>query len=141
MGSIGPTKSEHHRVIIVGAGPVGLTTGTNLARLGVPVLVLERNHEVDQSPRAASYQPCAQAELLETGTLDEVRKESVINDVISFWIKNKRVAYVEKREGGQIFPAGINCPQPRLAQILLHHLTTKYNSEVRFNHKVIQVTQ
>ncbi|OAP54737.1 hypothetical protein AYL99_11185 [Fonsecaea erecta] len=141
MGSIGPSKAEHHRVIIVGAGPVGLTTATNLARLGVPVLVLERNHQVDQSPRAASYQPCAQAELLETGTLDDVRRESVINDVISFWIKGKKVAHVEKREGGSLFPSGINCPQPRLAAILLRHLTTKYSSEVRFNQKVIEISQ
>jgi 2-polyprenyl-6-methoxyphenol hydroxylase-like FAD-dependent oxidoreductase len=141
MGSIGPTESEHHRVIIVGAGPVGLTTATNLARLGVPVLVLERNHQVDQSPRAASYQPCAQAELLETGTFDDVRKESIINDVVGFWIKGKKVAYVEKKEGGSIFPSGINCPQPRLAAILLRHLTTKYDSEVRFNQKVVEITQ
>jgi 2-polyprenyl-6-methoxyphenol hydroxylase-like FAD-dependent oxidoreductase len=141
MGSIGPAKSERHRVIIVGAGPVGLTAATNLARLGVRVLVLERNHQVDQSPRAASYQPCAQAELLETGTLEDVRKESVINDVVSFWIKGKKVAYVEKKEGGSLFPSGINCPQPRLADILLRHLTTKYNSEVRFNQKVVEISQ
>ena len=141
MGSIGPSKTEHHRVIVVGCGPVGLTTATNLARLGVPVLILERYHQVDQSPRAASYQPCAQAELLETGTLDDVKNESVINDVVSFWIKGKKVAHVEKKEGGSIFPSGINCPQPKLAEILLRHLTTKYNSEVRFNQKVIEVSQ
>lgn len=141
MGSIGSPTPEHHQVIVVGAGPVGLTTATNLARLGVPVLVLERNHEVDQSPRAASYQPCAQAELLETGTYDDVKKESIINDVLSFWVQGERVAYVEKREGGKIFPAGINCPQPKLAQILLRHLTTRYNSQVRFNQRVIAVSQ
>lgn len=138
---MGPINTEHHRVIVVGAGPVGLTTAMNLARLHVPVLVLERNHEVDQSPRAVSYQPCAQAELLEIGTLEDVRKESVVNDVISFWIKGERVAYVEKKEGGHIFPAGINCPQPRLVQILLDHLTSRYDSTVRFNQKVIDVSQ
>jgi 2-polyprenyl-6-methoxyphenol hydroxylase-like FAD-dependent oxidoreductase len=132
---------EHHPVIVVGAGPVGLTTATNLAKLGVPVLVLERHHKVDQSPRAASYQPCAQAELLEAGTLEDVKRESIINDILSFWVKGERVAYVEKREGGQIFPAGINCPQPMLAQILLEHLTTRYTSRVRFNQKVIQISQ
>lgn len=138
MGSLGV---EHHKVIIVGCGPVGLTTATNLARAGVPVLILERNQEVDQSPRASAYQPCAQAELLETGTLDDVKAESVINDRLSFWVNKERVAYVDKREGGEIFPAGINCPQPQLAAILLRHLTTKYNSEVRFNQQVIEVTE
>ncbi|KAI1608851.1 para-nitrophenol 4-monooxygenase [Exophiala viscosa] len=135
------TVNEHHPVIIVGCGPVGLTVATNLARLGVPVLVLERNPGVDQSPRASAYQPCAQAELLETGTLDDVKKEAVINDRLSYWIDKKRVAYVEKREGGQVFPAGINCPQPQLAAILLKHLTTRYHSQVKFNQNVIEITQ
>lgn len=135
------TEATHHPVIIVGAGPVGLTVAINLAKLGVKVLILERLHQIDQSPRAASYQPCAQAELLETGTLDDVKKESIINDVLSFWVEGKRVAYVEKREGGSIFPAGINCPQPQLAAILLRHLTTKYESEARFNQKVIAIEQ
>ena len=135
------TTPSSHAVIIVGAGPVGLTTATNLAKLGVPVLVLERSHQVDQSPRAASYQPCAQAELLETGTLDDVRKHSVINDVLSFWSHGKRIAYVEKREGGQMFPAGINCPQPQLAQILLDHLVNRYNGRVDFNQRVIEISQ
>lgn len=138
---MGLAVREHRQVIVVGAGPVGLTTATNLARLGVPVLVLEKHHEVDQSPRAASYQPCAQAELLETGSLEDVKKASIINDVLSFWIKGQKVAHVEKREGGSIFPAGINCPQPKLAEILLHHLTTKYNSEVRFNQMVVEIEQ
>jgi 2-polyprenyl-6-methoxyphenol hydroxylase-like FAD-dependent oxidoreductase len=141
MGSIGPSTPEHHKVIVVGAGPVGLTTATNLARLGVPVLVLERYHQVDQSPRAASYQPCAQAELAETGTFEDVKRESVVNDAVSFWIKGKRVARVAKTEGGSKFPHGINVPQPRLAAILLHHLITKYDSEVRFNQKVTEISQ
>jgi len=138
---MGSSSAEHRQVIVVGCGPVGLTTATNLARLGVPVLILERNHEVDQSPRASAYQPCAQAELLETGTLDDVKAQSVINDRLSFWVNKERVAYVDKREGGEIFPAGINCPQPQLAAILLNHLTTRYNSEVRFNQQVTEITQ
>lgn len=78
MGSI---EQPHAPVIIVGAGPVGLTTATNIAKQGIKVLVLERWDKVDQSPRAASYQPCAQAELMETGTYDDVRKHSIVNDV------------------------------------------------------------
>jgi 2-polyprenyl-6-methoxyphenol hydroxylase-like FAD-dependent oxidoreductase len=132
---------ERNPVIVVGCGPVGLLVAINLARQNVPVLVLERSHQIDQSPRAASYQPCSQAELLETGALDDIRKESVINDIQSFWVGKERVAYVAKKEGGKLFPAGINCPQPTLARILLEHLVQKYGTIVKFNQKVLQVEQ
>ncbi|KAJ9614424.1 hypothetical protein H2200_002560 [Cladophialophora chaetospira] len=141
MGSIGPTKSEHHSVIVVGSGPVGLTTATNLAKLGVRVLLLERNPELDQSPRATSYQPCAQAELLEAEVLDDVKKVCVPNDVVGFWLKGKKVARVSKSEGGSLFPYGINCGQPRLNRVLYNHLTTKYDSEVRFSQQIVEVSQ
>ena len=134
MGSVGEL---HFPVIVVGAGPVGFLTATNIAKQGVRVLVLERWDQVDQSPRAASYQPCAQAELLESGTFDDVRKHSIINDVVTFWYKGERKAFIRKSEGGSIFPSGINCPQPKLAEILQEHLLTKYDAEVRFSQKVI----
>jgi 2-polyprenyl-6-methoxyphenol hydroxylase-like FAD-dependent oxidoreductase len=144
MGSLG---TPHHQVIIVGAGPVGLTTAINLARLGVSTLILERGDGIDQSPRATSYQPCVMAEMQEIGILEDVKKKSMINDVLSFWIgrdpEKKRVAYVEKREGGELFPAGINCGQPVLAATILEHLLTRYSdhTQVRFNQKVETVSQ
>jgi 2-polyprenyl-6-methoxyphenol hydroxylase-like FAD-dependent oxidoreductase len=132
---------ERHPVIVVGCGPVGLLVAINLARQKIPVLILEGSYQIDQSPRAASYQPCSQAELLETGALEDIRKESVINDIQSFWVGKERVAYVEKKEGGKLFPSGINCPQPTLARILLDHLIRKYGATVKFNQKVIQLEQ
>ncbi|ETN38364.1 uncharacterized protein HMPREF1541_06399 [Cyphellophora europaea CBS 101466] len=138
---MGSMQINHYPAIIVGCGPCGLTTAINIAKAGIKTLILERWETVDKSPRAAAYQPCAQAELLETGTLDDVRAHSVINDVITFWSGGKRVAYVEKREGGKIFPAAINCPQPKLAEILLEHLMSKYEAEVRFSQRVIGVEQ
>ena len=78
---------------------------------------------------------------METGALEDIRKESVINDIQSFWVGKERVAYVEKKEGGKLFPSGINCPQPTLAKILLHHLVNKYSAAVKFNQKVIAVEQ
>jgi 2-polyprenyl-6-methoxyphenol hydroxylase-like FAD-dependent oxidoreductase len=43
---------ERHDVIIIGAGPVGLFLGLNLARKGIDVLVLEAEAGVVPSPRA-----------------------------------------------------------------------------------------
>jgi 2-polyprenyl-6-methoxyphenol hydroxylase-like FAD-dependent oxidoreductase len=141
MGSLG----NHFTTIIVGAGPVGLTTAINLARLGIQVLVLERGQGIDQSPRATSYQPCVMAEMEETGILEDVKKKAMINNVLSFWIgsgpEKKQVAYVEKMEGGEKFPAGINCGQPILAQTIMEHLLSRYEAEVRFGQRVEELSQ
>lgn len=116
---------------------MGLTTATNIAKQGIRILVLERGDQVDQSPRAASHQPCSQAELLETGTFEDMRKHSIVNNVVTFWAEGERKAFVRKSEDGSIFPSGINCPEPKLAEILLEHLMSKYDAEARFCQKVI----
>ena len=45
---------KHWPVIVVGAGPTGLTTANLLAQYGVEVLLIERNTSTVQEPRAVS---------------------------------------------------------------------------------------
>ncbi|MCB2107529.1 MAG: FAD-dependent monooxygenase [Rhodobacteraceae bacterium] len=47
--------SDRNRVIVVGAGPVGLVTALILARAGVPVTVLEQAGELHAEPRASTF--------------------------------------------------------------------------------------
>ena len=42
------------RVLIAGAGPVGLVAAANLVRKGVPVAVFEAGHELSQESRAST---------------------------------------------------------------------------------------
>jgi hypothetical protein len=80
------------------------------------------------------------AEMEETGILQDVKKKAMINNILSFWRgsgpQKERVAYVEKLEGGDIFPAALNCGQPVLTGIVLDHLLSRYNSQVFFAQKV-----
>ena len=137
--------SQHYPILIVGAGPVGLTTAINIARLGVSVAVVERGGGIDQSPRATSYQPCVMAEMQETGILNDVKKQSMINNFLSYWKgsgpEKKLVATVEKMEGGDMFPWGINCGQPVLTQITMDHLQARYDVDVHFNQRVDKIEQ
>ena len=138
---------EHWPVIVIGSGPVGLFTAINLAQLGAKTLVLERGDGIDQTPRATSYQPCVMAEMVECGILEDVKKKSMVNNIISFWVgrgpEKERVSYVEKLEGGKLFPAGLNCGQPILTQTILDHVLAHHSqhTSVRFSQRLEALSQ
>src|SRR6267142_4065198 len=44
-------------VLIVGAGPVGLTAALNLVRRGIPVAILEAGDRIADDPRAGTIHP------------------------------------------------------------------------------------
>ena len=53
------TQTHIRKVIVVGAGPVGLLTALMLGQKGIPVDVLEANDQVNSSPRGLAYGPAA----------------------------------------------------------------------------------
>lgn len=57
MRSMGEGKST--RVLVVGAGPVGLLTTLMLAQGGIDVDVIESMTEIDPRPRGIAYGPPA----------------------------------------------------------------------------------
>ena len=48
-------RVERHPVVIVGAGPVGLTAALDCAARGLPVVLLDDNNSVSQGSRAVCY--------------------------------------------------------------------------------------
>jgi 2-polyprenyl-6-methoxyphenol hydroxylase-like FAD-dependent oxidoreductase len=85
------------------------------------------------------------AEMEEAGILEDLKRKAMVNNVLSFWKgsgpQKERVAYVEKLEGGDVFPAGLNCGQPVLTGVILNRLLTRYNARVVFGQKVEEVHQ
>lgn len=47
------------KVIVAGAGPVGLLTALFLGQKGIPVEIVEANTEVNNAPRGLAYGPAA----------------------------------------------------------------------------------
>ncbi|PNS16809.1 hypothetical protein CAC42_4773 [Sphaceloma murrayae] len=85
------------------------------------------------------------AEMQEAGILEDIKKKAMVNNILSFWIgdgpQKKRVAYVEKLEGGKIFPAGLNCPQPILTETIKSYLESMPGTDIRFNQRIETIEQ
>ena len=63
--------TDTERIIVVGAGPVGMVAALALAREGVPVTVLDRLTEIPTDHRASTLHPSTLAMLAPLGMTDE----------------------------------------------------------------------
>jgi 3-(3-hydroxy-phenyl)propionate hydroxylase len=65
-------------VVVVGAGPNGLTTANLLARYGIDVLLIERNETTVQEPRAVSIDDESLRTMQAIGVVDDVVSRVVL---------------------------------------------------------------
>jgi len=65
-------QPEHHPVIIVGSGPIGLTLANLLGTMGVGCLLVERNLTTVQEPRAVSIDDESLRTMQAAGAVEEV---------------------------------------------------------------------
>jgi 3-(3-hydroxy-phenyl)propionate hydroxylase len=65
-------------VVVVGAGPNGLTTANLLARYGIDVLLIERNETTVQEPRAVSIDDESLRTMQAIGVVDAVVSRVVL---------------------------------------------------------------
>ncbi len=132
-------------VLIVGAGPTGLSLALGLARSGVKSTVLEQKARLDPHSRATVILPRTLEILAQWGVLD------------SFVDAGNRVAHVRLRRaprGDQIVhfdftdltndtatPFAIALPQDRTERLLLDAITATGLVDIRFETKVLGFEQ
>ncbi len=117
------TVPVRHPVIIVGAGPVGLTTAIDLAQQAVPVVVLDDNDRVSSGSRAICFakRPLEIFDRLGIGR-KMVDKGIVWNRGRVFMGDREVYEFDLLPEAGHRNPAFINLQQYYLEQYLLERL-------------------
>ena len=136
---------KKERVLIAGAGPVGLIAALKLSQAGIPVTVFEKETQLLNDPRAATTHPATLEMLDEIGIAEEAEKQGLVCDEFYFWDrpKNEIIAKFNHRllSDETKFPYVIQCEQFKLAKIALSKLESFSDSAVLFSHEVTGVKQ
>ena len=132
------------RVLIAGAGPVGLVAAAQLVRDGIPVTVLEAGSELGSESRASTFHP---------PTLDMLEQLGVARPLIEQGLKAPQLQYRSKKDGviaqfdfGEIadrtgHPYRVQSEQFKLTRILLDHLRNNNHFSIEFDCRVENVEQ
>ncbi|MFL6928768.1 MAG: FAD-dependent oxidoreductase [Xanthobacteraceae bacterium] len=132
------------RVLIAGAGPVGLTAAASLVRRGVPVTVFEAGSGLSAQSRASTFHP---------PTLDMLDELGAASDLIAQGLVAPRFQYRSKQHGilGQFdfaaiadvcrHPFRVQCEQSRLTRILYDRLCRNPIFAIEFDARVASVSQ
>jgi 3-(3-hydroxy-phenyl)propionate hydroxylase len=132
------------RVLIAGAGPVGLVAAANLVRHGIPVTVFEGGADLSTESRASTFHP---------PTLDMLADLDVAGPLIAqglmapkFQYRNRRDGLIAQFDFGDIadqtrHPFRLQCEQSKLTRIIHDRLRGDPNFEIVFSSPISAVTQ
>ncbi|ROW00995.1 hypothetical protein VSDG_02695 [Cytospora chrysosperma] len=140
------TTRPFKNVVIVGAGPSGLLLAVLLSKHGIPVTILEMSHQLDSQPRAAHYGPPAMPDLQRAGILDILKKKGLTLNTMT-WRRFEDWSRIAGLDGAAISDVDGNdwrtmsYPLQDLDQLMLDHFVEKYNGDVKWLHKVLEVGQ
>jgi 3-(3-hydroxy-phenyl)propionate hydroxylase len=136
--------SIEDRVLIAGAGPVGLTAAANLVRAGVPVTVLEAGPDLSEESRASTFHP---------PTLDMLDELGAAAPLIAQGLKAPAFQYRSKQHGvlAQFdfaaiadvtkHPYRVQAEQSKLTRILYEQLRQQPEFELQFDSAAEGVAQ
>ena len=122
-------------IVVVGAGPVGMTAAAALAEAGLPVVVVEVNPEPRPDWRASTFH-AATLELLDTiGITEQMHAEGLV--VPTYQFRDRREGIVAEFDFRLLadetrFPYRLQLNQQHLVRMLFDRLRQEPNVRLRF---------
>jgi len=129
-------------VVVVGAGPVGLTIANLLAQRDLRVLLVERSSHISDEPRAISITDESLRVMDHIGILDELEPEMLMNTGARYFgRKAQLLAEVRPRRSMLGYPGKSQFDQPELVRLLLNAARANANIALRFDTEADTIVQ
>ncbi|EHK63930.1 FAD-dependent oxidoreductase [Achromobacter arsenitoxydans] len=135
-------EPARHQVVVVGAGPVGLTTALDLARQGVRVVVLDDDYRLSTGSRAICFSKRTLEIWDRLGVGQRMIDKGVSWNVGKVFFREQEVWRFDLLpEPGHRRPAFINLQQYYAEGYLYEQARQQPHIELRWKNKVANVTQ
>jgi 3-(3-hydroxy-phenyl)propionate hydroxylase len=136
------TPRTHWPVIIVGAGPTGLTLAGLLARYGLEVFVIERNPQTVQEPRAVSIDDESLRTMQSVGVIDQLVPNLVLGYGSEYFSPaGRRFLKVKPTTLEYGYPRRSAFRQPVLEALLRENLARHRNATTWFAAELVAFSQ
>ena len=136
------SQAAVHPIVIVGAGPVGLATAIDLARQGLPVVLLDDDDCLSVGSRALCFAKRTLESFDRLGCGDRVTDKGVSWHVGKVFFKDKPVYRFDLLpETGHERPAFVNLQQYYVEGYLLECAQQYPNLDIRWKNKVVGLSQ
>ena len=136
------SQAAVHPIVIVGAGPVGLATAIDLARQGLPVVLLDDDDCLSVGSRALCFAKRTLEIFDRLGCGDRVTDKGVSWHVGKVFFKDKPVYRFDLLpETGHERPAFVNLQQYYVEGYLLECAQQYPNLDIRWKNKVVGLSQ
>ena len=132
------------KVLIAGAGPVGLALAHQLGRAGVAVTLVEVNPDLADDLRASTFHPPTLDMLAEIGVADDMIAQGVV--VPSFQVRDRQSEFVAEFDLGLLkpdtdHPFRLQIEQFRLTELIKAKLDAMPGVTLRFSTRLADLTQ
>jgi 3-(3-hydroxy-phenyl)propionate hydroxylase len=136
------TSRRHWPIVVIGAGPTGLALAGLLARRGVDILVVERDAQTVQEPRAVSIDDESLRTMQAVGIINELVPQLVLGYGSEYFSPSGRPFLMVKPQTLEYgFPRRNAFRQPVLEAMLRANLARHASATVWFEHELTGLSQ
>ncbi len=135
-------EPAHHRVIVVGAGPVGMALALDLASHGVEAVVLDDADRIGEGSRGICWSKRTLEIFDRLGVAGPMVEKGVVWQKGKVFLADTQVYDFDLLpEGGQNMPAFINLQQYYVEQELIRGIERRGDVEIRWRNRVCGITR